>query len=565
MHRSMPGQAFCLALCLFMAGTQAQERQETPQYGGDLNVGTVYVTLSALSWDPADWTWKSNHDVGNVREQLFAADLSKSRKHGGPYDFVADAYLPPDAIRGELAERWEWEGPLTLVVYLRPGVMFPAHNNVMAARELHADDVVFTYEYIDSSVKRIPSYFTHIDKVEARDARTVVFHFNRYNAEWDYRFGYGYYSGIIPKEAGAVDLKDWRNASGTGPFGLASYVHGNSHTYLRNPNYWDSLAVNGTKYQLPFVDKVKYRIIKDEATYLTALRTGKIDLLENVRWIAVDHLKETTPELKWHRWLGTSGSFMSLRLDHEPLSDVRVRRALNLAVNQREIVDLFYGGHAELMAYPQHPGFGEYFQPLEDMPASVQELFSYNPAKAKQLLAEAGYADGFEFKVQVCSCSPSMMDLIPLLEDYFAAIGVKITIQPLEYASFLSVMTTGNHAPGYLMNSGHVNPTTTLRKSFGTGQTWNPSQFSDPAVDAQIEEIHQTRDLAERQQKVRALTVEILDRAPYLWLPVSYNYTAWWPWVRNYNGEIRAGAVRPGPIYARLWIDQAMKKQMGFD
>ena len=115
---------------------------------------------------------------------------------------------------------------------------------------------------------------------------------------------------------------------------------------------------------MPFVDKLIYRIIKDEATYLTALRTGQLDILEPIRWIAVDHLKESTPELNWNRWLATSGTFVSLRVDIKPFNDIRVRRALNLAINQQEIVDQFYGGHAELMAYPQHPGFGDYFEPL---------------------------------------------------------------------------------------------------------------------------------------------------------------------------------------------------------
>ena len=64
--------------------------------------------------------------------------------------------------------------------------------------------------------------------------------------------------------------------------------------------------------------------------------------------------------------------------------------------------------------------------------------------------------------------------------------------------------------------------------------------------------------------KADAVTVEILDKAPYIWLSTPYVYTAWWPWVQNYNGELRAGAVRPGPIYARIWIDQEMKKKMGF-
>lgn len=538
---------------------------ETPEYGGTLDVGTVSVTLSALSWDPSDWAWKSNHDTGLVREQLFAADLDKSVRKGGPYPFIADAYLPVDSIRGELAESWRWLDSTTLEITLRENVMFTELPGVMEARELVADDVVFTYELLDQSPKKIPTYFRHIDDVVAADDHTVVFYFNEYNAEWAYRFGYGYYSGIVPRETADLDRKDWRNLVGSGPFTMQRYILGNKQTYGRNPDYWDTETIDGEEYPIPFVDRVSYRIIKDEATQLTALRTGQLDILESVRWIAVDHLKESTPELIWNRWLATGGSFVALRVDRPPLDDIRVRRALNLAVNQVEIAEKFYGGHAELMAYPQHPGFGDYFEPLEDMPESIQELFTYNPDKARALLEEAGLEDGFEIDVQVCSCSPNQMDLVPLLESYLSKIGVRITIKPMEYASFLSAMTTRTHAPGYLMTSGHVNPTTTLRKSFVSGQTWNPSMYSDPDFDAGMAEVYRTRDEVERVQLVRELTRKILEEAPYIWLPTGYTYTAWWPWVKNYGGELRAGAVRPGPIYARLWIDQDMKREMGFE
>ena len=553
-------------VCLLLAWFGFLARAEVaPQYGGDLNIGTVYVTLSPLSWDPADWTWKSNHDTGSVREQLFAGDLDKSVRKGGDYPFIADAYLPSGAIRGELAERWHWQDDLTLVIELRRDARFTERPGVMAARPLEAADVVFSYNLIDQSPKRIATYFDHIRRVYALDRHTVVFEFSEYNAEWMYRFGYGYYSGISPRELGNLDRKDWRNVSGTGPFTLEKYVQANAHIYRRNDDYWGTEAIAGKEYPIPFVDRVIYRIIKDEATFLTALRTGQLDILEAMRWIAVDHLKKTTPELQWNRWLGTSGTFMSLRVDQKPFDDIRVRRALNLAVNQQEIVDLFYGGHAELMAYPQHPGFGEYFQPLAEMPAEVQELFTYDPVKARQLLDEAGVPEGFSFDVQVCSCSPSNMDLIPLLESYLQKVGVQIRIQPMEYASFLSAMTTKTHGPGYLLNSGHVNPITTLRKSFVTGQTWNPSQYSSEYFDEQIRQVHLMRDEAERIKTLRRLTREIMIEAPYIWLPVGYVHSAWWPWVKNYGGELRAGAVRPGPIYSRIWIDRQLKAEMGFD
>src|SRR5215510_1984499 len=96
-----------------LVGTALAEIKDKPQYGGTLEVGTVYITLSALSFDPHDWNWKLNHDTGNYLEQLFVGDLSKARRNGGRHPFVADGYLAQDAIKGELAESWEWkENPL---------------------------------------------------------------------------------------------------------------------------------------------------------------------------------------------------------------------------------------------------------------------------------------------------------------------------------------------------------------------------------------------------------------------------------------------------------------------
>lgn len=536
---------------------------DQPQYGGELNIGTVHITMSALSWDPADWTWKSSHDTGLVREQLFAADLSQAVSRGGTQTFTLDAYISPEALRGELAESWEWEDPLTMVIKLRRGVMFPEKPGVMKARELDAEDVVHTFNYINESPKKPATYYDFIDSVEARDSHTVVFQFNTFNAEWDYRFGYGNYSGIIPREALDVDQRDWRNVTGTGPFKLERYLNGSVQAFVRNPDYWDTETIGGQARQLPLVDRVTYRIIKDEATFITALRTGKLDILETVRWIMAKHLMKSTPELQWSRRLNRGSTMISLRTDRPPLDDVRVRRALNMAIDRQQMIQLLYEGNAELMTFPQHPEFGDYYQPLSEMPESVQELFEYNPEKAKALLAEAGLENGFDINVQICVCNTDHLDMAPLIVDYWSRIGVRATIQPMEFASFLSALTTRNHAPGRLMDTGHVNPFTALRR-FRTGQTWNVSNYSDPALDAEMDRLITVRDEKERIEGVRALSVEIIDQAPAVWLPSPYVYTAWWPWVRNYGGELGAGASRPGPIYARIWIDQDLKERMGF-
>jgi len=554
-----------LASCAPRTPPEAMTPSPEPQYGGELNVATVYATLSALSWDPADWVWKQNHDTGAVRELLLSADLSKARSRGGPHAFTMDVFVPRDALRGELAESWEWEDPLTLVMRLRRGVFFPEKPGLMKRRELDAEDVVYSFDYVRASPRAQPTMMGFLDRVEARDSHTVVFHLRDYNNEWDYRLGYGYYNAILPREMAGADARDWRNVTGTGPFSVSRYVSASVQTYAANRDYWDSEEIAQKTYRLPFVDSVNYRIIKDEATLLSALRTGKLDIAEIVRWINVPQLKETTPELQWNRWLAPQGTLIALRVDRPPLDNRLVRRALNIAVNKQEIVRVYYGGEAEVMAFPQLPDFGPYFQPLGEMPASVQELFVYDPEKARQLLAEAGLPDGFELNIQVCSCTSDQMDLLPLIVSYWEKIGVRARIQPMEYAAFLSAMTTRTHAEAYIMNTGHVTPLSSLRKNFQTGQVWNPSQWSDPDFDRRIDEAFRMRNEADTIAAVRSMTAEIIDKAPYVWLPTPYLYTAWWPWVRNYGGEVRAGAVRPGPIYARIWIDHDMKRRMGFE
>ncbi len=542
----------------------AHAQSPKPQYGGELNIGNVYVTVSPMSADHADWAWKHSQDTGLVYEHLFAADLDKSQRKGGKYDFTADAFLPPDAIRGELAEKWEMkQNPLRVEIQLRKGVMFPARPGVMEARELTSDDVVGSFERLNKSPKKIPGYFDHVDRVEANGKHGVTMFLKQYNAEWDYRFGWGYYSAIVPREVAAAGAGNWKNVNGTGPFSVQEYVQGNSLVFAKNPGYWDKEKIGGTEHKLPFVDKITYRFIKDEATFVTALRTAKLDILESVRWSHVDELKKTAPKIQWHKYLANGGQFIALRMDTKPFDDIRVRRALNLAVDKNAIIKSYYGGNAEMLAYPMHPTYTGYYEPLKDMPDSVKELYSYDPAKAKKLLAEAGLDKGFTFKVQTSSSSVEG-DLLQMVAAYLAKVGVKMEIQTLEYGAYFSAMMTKTNAPGYFMFLGNTNPTTALRKSYVKGNVWNPSQFSDPEIDKKMAETYAEPDERVRQVKVRLMTRQVLEKAPFIALPTAYTYTGWWPWVQNYGGELRAGAERPGPIHARIWVDQAMKKKMGF-
>ena len=552
-----------LALSAAAAGAMAQA--EPPKYGGTLEIATPSTAVTTLSWDLADWqATLQTRDTGPFYEQLFAIDINKAKSHGGPYSFTYTGWQPTDAMRGELAESWSWTSPLVLEVKLRKGIKFPAKQGVMPEREFVADDVVYHFNRMNTSPKRTQGYYDHVDKVEAKDKHTVVFKFNRFIADWDYRFGNGWFSGIQPKEVVDAGAGNWKNANGTGPFMLTNVVMGSALTFTKNPLYWDKEVIGGKEYKLPYVDQMVHRVLKDEATQKAALRTGKIDILSTMSWESAKELKQTTPQLKWNRYLTTAAHRIALRMDTKPFTDIRVRRALNMAVNKQEIIDKFYGGEAEMFTYPMHPEYVGYHKPLKEQPASVQELFKYDPVKAKKLLTEAGYPNGFSFKTQVCACDPVRMELMPLVAAYLEAVGVKMDIVPMEYAAHLSAMTSHTNAAGYVTSTGDVNPTTSLRINYGKGQVYTASMMDDPKLDARVNEINGERDEAKRKQVLQELTTYVLDQAPAIWLPAPYVYTAWWPWVKNYGGELFVGAGRSAPIYARIWIDQDMKKKMGF-
>jgi peptide/nickel transport system substrate-binding protein len=154
------------------------------------------------------------------------------------------------------------------------------------------------------------------------------------------------------------------------------------------------------------------------------------------------------------------------------------------------------------------------------MPDSVKELFTYNPDKAKKLLAEAGYPNGFTFKVQVCSASPTT-DLLPLVAAYLEKVGVKMEIQPMEYGAFLSAMTTKTNAPATSCSTAHQ-PDHLAAQELRQGPGLEPV-----AVDRTPSS---TRRWPRPMPSATSACARswcgddprVLDKAPYIWLPTPY-------------------------------------------
>ena len=525
--------------------------------------------LIPLSWDNAGWVWKHAYDTGFYMEHLMMGDLQKGPRGTNQYDFKENSWFPHNVLRGELLEKWEIKKkPMQIIFHLRKGVMWQEKPGVMKARELVADDVVFSMNRLRNAPKALKDHLDFIDRWEVVDKYTLIMHIKEWDADWRYRMAWGGYDAIQAPEQDKAPggANKWENACGTGPYMITEYKDGHSQTYTKNPNYWDSEVIGGKKYKLPFTDKIVMMLIKDEATQLASFRTGKVDLMMSIQARYVDELKKSNPQIKFQRSLYGGNFSLAMRMDTKPFNDIRVRRALNLAVNKKEIIDSFYRGEAELHTYPYPSNFKEIYTPLEKLSPAARELFTYNPEKAKKLLAEAGYPNGFSFKAQISNANQTELDLAAMVVAYLAKIGVKLELEPMDYASWLSKMMNKTHQSALFMNNGHGSILAGIRKNFLTGASWNPHMMSDPYFDKTFRAIEGDPNLSDEKAyaELKKLIVYIIEQAPAIILPQPYVYTGWWPWVKNYYGELRVGQQRSGPIHARIWIDQELKKKMGY-
>ena len=560
---------FVLLTLLFGTFHPEARAAEKVQYGGTLTYFDLSPTVNPISWDIYNWVWKQPNDAGFYMEHLIMGDLQKGPRGTRQYDFHSRDWIPHDIQRGQLLQNWEVKkNPLQIILHLRKGIMWQDKPGVMKARELTSDDVVYSFNRIKNSPKAIPLWLDFIDTMETPDKYTLVINMKNWCADWDYRLGWGSYSSIqAPEQEKAPGgANKWENACGTGPYMITEYKDGHSQTYTKNPNYWDWELINGKKYKLPFTDKIVMQIMKDTATRIASFRTGKIDLMMSIDWKDAMDLKKSNPQLRWSRYLYLGNFTLALRLDQKPFNDIRVRRAMNLAVNKKEIINSFYGGNAELHTYPFPPNYKDVYTPVDKLPPSARELFTYNPEKAKKLLAEAGYPNGFAFKAQISNGSQNQMDLAAMVVAYLAKIGVTLELEPMDYPSWLARMTKKNHTEGIFFDNSFGAPFTGIRKDFLTGQTWNPSMMSDPVIDNGWTDAVENKTYTDKQgiEIMKKLAVYGLDQAPCIILPTPYVYAAWWPWVKNYYGELCVSSHQTAPVLARIWIDQELKKKMGY-
>ncbi len=543
--------------------------KEKPEYGGVLN---LYQATDPQGFDDALGPHYATNTLKLTNEEVWEGDWTKGR--AGGYGSGEVGWLTGGSVNrleqkaGALAESWEITGKDTITFHIRKGVHWhdkPPTNG----RELTADDVVFSlnrqYTSPGAYMKRTYPKACETAEISAPDDYTVVVkcqpeYFGDIVTMFDYM-------NIFPRDAIEEfgDLNTWENSIGTGPFMLTDYVSGNLMTFVRNPNYWRTNPIGpGEGDQLPYVDGVKLFVMPDESSRIAAFRTGKLDILTCDWELAQEFLE--MPELQhfsYHEDGGQAVIYMRTDKEDSPLSDKRVRQALYLAIDNQKILDEYYGGEGVLLKWPLMP-IDEYagaYVPLEELPESVQELFGYNPEKAKQLLADAGYPDGFKVSI-VCWNYRPYIDPLNMVAAMWADVGVELEIDAKEYGPFTSVLV--RRAFDDMLYGFYSGCGTYFKAINYTGPgMYNGSYVDDPVLNKARDEMAAAfPDEAKADQIHRELMPYLLEQAYIIQLPAGNQYRFWWPWVKNYSGELSVGYYNLQNANKYLWVDQELKDAM---
>jgi peptide/nickel transport system substrate-binding protein len=545
-----------------------------PKYGGKL---AFYFADPAGGFDEA---YNMGHVGGMVttpyltNEQLLEGDWKKGPAGSGDQDWSMGFIGRSELLTGCLAESWEFPDETTIVFHIRQGIRWQ-NKAPVSGRELTADDVAFninraftskgSYLFLVYPAQYRPTSVKTLDKYTVEIKIPLTMHGQMFLVIGNFMTNYP--PDMIAKYG---DMSDWRNACGTGPWMLTDFVANSSQTYKRNPDYWKKDPFHPQN-QLPYIDEIKGLNIPDASTRYSALRTGKLDVLgpgaPAITWDDAESIIMTSPQLQHVEWLSSPAVPVG-RMDKQdlPFKDIKVRRALNMAINREALVNDYYKGHATLFAipYPPTPAYSKIFTPLEEQSQEVQEMFTHNPTKAKELLADAGYPNGFK---TVIDCTQNDVDILSIIREDFLAIGVDMQINPLE----TTVNTAQQRArankemtfKGLIMD--YQYPWRMLMLRIESAD--NNAYVDDPYFRAPYEEISQKvgYDDARVNEILKVVGKKSLETAYGVWLPAYDVYTFWWPWVQNsYGAWGWGGYYTPNDQLQYIWLDKSLKKSMGY-
>ncbi|MDC3415822.1 ABC transporter substrate-binding protein [Aquibacillus salsiterrae] len=432
-------------------------------------------------------------------------------------------------IEGELVEDYEIsEDGLTYTFTLVDGVTF--HNG----DPLTSEDVKYSIERIVEMVSRAPQ-FEQVDKIETPDETTVVvtlkepvapfltFLANPMNAIVN--------KNIVEENDGSLDRVD----AGSGPFQLVEWKKDEQMVLEKYDDYF--------KEGLPYLDRIVWKAIPDETARTTAIRNDELDIILQLSPKDIQ-LLEGKDGINVESVTGSYWEYIGLNVNSGPLKEKAVRQAIAWAVNRDELNDAVKFGQATpLTGGPIPPGHWAYGE-LDTYP--MQDV-----DKAKELLAEAGYPDGFDITVKVGQ-NQAQVDAAQVIKQQLKEVGINVKVNQLEDSIFFEDLGNKEFDMAIVGWVGFVDPDEFLYNIFHTGAIYNQQGYSNEEVDALLEKGRKTIGEEERKEIYTEAQRLIVEDAPMVFLYANQQASA----LRD---DVKGFDVNPTVTTISLeetWIEQ---------
>lgn len=432
-------------------------------------IGPAALSHSAFAQDAGptgEVTWGMEINVPNV---LPFGGIALAQWQGK--EFMYDSLLAWDAdlnVIPALAESWETPDDVTYVFTLRQGVKF--HDG----GDLTAKDVVYSINTAlappDPGVK-VP-YLDNVASVEAVDDFTVQVNMSKADPTLSGTLAWTHYTPIVPE--GILDrIEMLSEGIGTGPFKLVEYSQDDQIVYEAFPEFWGE--------GVPGIQKLTLKMLIDEQQRVAALRSGEID--------GATFTADVAQTLESDDITLLSGLTSAPRVIHfsmvndVPWRDIKVRQALSKVIDRQEIVDKVYGGFAEFTAAIP-PGYGIWPLPNEEL----QELYAVDVEGAQALMAEAGFADGFDVTLQTIAGTEHVR-IAEIVQEAVKQINVNVSVEPIEIGAFAENVGQGNFEWAQTARGMRGDPSAHV-VDFRSGTSNNLSWFGDGWINEELDALY---------------------------------------------------------------------------
>lgn len=489
----------------------AMAQGAAPKRGGTLTVG---ADADPIGFDPTTLAAFSSFDFTS----LIYSGLLRWNANMKVEPDLASGYITPDDT--------------TFIFRLRQGVKF--HNG----QPFSAEDVKYTFDRILDPANASPSsvQFSSIKAITVVDAHTVKFELKAPSATFLSYLATNPTGCIVPK--GVADLKT--KPVGTGPFVFDAYEPNQQCTLKANKNYYEE--------NLPYLDTVVFKFFKDQGSLASALRSKAIDMtwLKDPKVAA--QIVKTTPGLVSAPGK-TSRTFpVWFNLNVKPFDDVRVRRALSLATDRKACLQTVLGGSGKVGAVVPESQIGGY-DGVSPMP-----YYKHDVAGAKKLLAEAGHPNGIDLgDYLVVAANALDVQCAQILQQQWAAAGIKVNLKPTETAPLISKWQKGEFGLMSLARSWQPDPdvlVTDFTSVSPMGKNWG---MADAQLAKMVLDARSILDNGQRAAAYQAIQKLIADQAYVLEI---YQYPLRWETWRGYVKGYVPLAANIRSFVRTTWLDK---------